>query len=147
MEKGYNMKKTKYVVSYIFDENNEKVLLIKKKRPVFLVGKMTGICGHVEDFDESHTHAIQREVEEESNIRLNLEQIHLIDSVIGDDYTLDVYAIIINEEQLNNFKNNIDEIQTWVSLEDIKNNAFSFEYAPGTYSAVIYIHENFSLFK
>lgn len=141
------MKKTKYVVSYIFDEKNEKVLLIRKKRPAFLVGKMTGIGGHVEDFDESHTHAIQREVEEESNIQLSLDQIYLIDSVSKDDYSLDVYAIVINVEQFNNFKNNIDEEQTWVSIEDIKDNTLDFEYASGTYEAIIYIHENFSLFK
>ena len=102
------MGKTKYVVSYIFNEDNTKVLLIKKKRPTFLVGKMTGIGGHIENFDETPYHAVQREINEESNISFPIDQIHLIDSVCAEDFTLDVFAIVGKEIQLKDFRNNID---------------------------------------
>lgn len=141
------MKKTKYVVSYIFDENNTKVLLIKKKRPTFLVGKMTGIGGHVENFDETHYHAIQREINEESNLNIPIDKIHLIDSICAEEYTLDVFAIIAEEKEISNFKNNIDEEQNWFNIEDIKSEKLDIQYAYGTYEAIIYIHENFDKFK
>ena len=60
----------KYVVGLIFDASLENVILIKKNRPDWQIGKLNGIGGKVEP-DETAEDAIVRECFEESDLMLS----------------------------------------------------------------------------
>jgi len=61
--------KNKYVVGYLFDEDLEHVLLIRKKRPDWQAGKLNGVGGRIEH-GEMEYEAMAREFEEEAGMRL-----------------------------------------------------------------------------
>jgi len=62
------MENTKrYVVGVVFDEKMQYVLLIRKKRPAFMDGKLNALGGHIEE-GETDKHAVMREVFEESDV-------------------------------------------------------------------------------
>ncbi len=54
----------KYVVGFLFD-NDHRVLLIKKKRPAWQIGKLNGVGGKIEE-GETPSDAIRREFLEET---------------------------------------------------------------------------------
>lgn len=57
-----------YVLAFMVNATKNQILLIKKKRPAFQVGKMNGIGGKIEG-DETPVEAIIREVEEETGLK------------------------------------------------------------------------------
>src|SRR5574339_145798 len=57
----------RYVVGFMFDENEEHVLLIRKTHPDWQAGKLNGIGGRIED-GESAREAMQREFKEEVGV-------------------------------------------------------------------------------
>lgn len=64
----------RYVLGFMFSENKEDVLLIKKLRPEWQKGKINGIGGKVEDSDNSDSNlAIVREFKEETGIETNFD--------------------------------------------------------------------------
>lgn len=58
----------RYVVGYMFNDNVDRVVLIRKNRPDWQKGKTSGIGGHVE-FGESIVDAMVREYYEETGVR------------------------------------------------------------------------------
>lgn len=58
-----------YVLGFIFNETKDRVLLVKKKRPIWQAGRWNGIGGKIEDDDESPIFAMNREGHEETNYR------------------------------------------------------------------------------
>ena len=62
------MKTTKYVLGFAFNKGCTEVLLIEKKRPNWMVGKLNGVGGHIED-GETPIDAMVREFKEETNLR------------------------------------------------------------------------------
>lgn len=121
----------RYVVSYIFNQEFNKVLLIEKKRPVFLAGQMCGIGGKIEDFDESVFHSIQREIKEETDISVDLSQIIMLNSFSNENFELSSFAISLTLEQEEERKNMIDEEHNWYDIEKIFNNDYNFVYSDG----------------
>lgn len=64
------VKREKYVLAFIFDNNNfENILLIEKTKPAFLAGKYNGIGGKIEP-NEFPIEAVAREVFEETGLNL-----------------------------------------------------------------------------
>lgn len=61
--------KTKYVVGFMFDSSFENVALIRKTKPEWQAGKLNGIGGKVELFDETNWHAMMREFGEETGVK------------------------------------------------------------------------------
>lgn len=61
---------TEFVVGFAMDDYG-RVALIEKNRPAWQAGKLNGIGGHVEDFDESHLDAMRREFWEETGLFVN----------------------------------------------------------------------------
>jgi 8-oxo-dGTP diphosphatase len=58
---------TAYCLGFLFTEERDAVVLIKKARPAWQKGKFNGIGGHVED-GESASLAMQREANEEAGV-------------------------------------------------------------------------------
>ena len=58
---------TRYVVGLVFDEARDHVLLIHKRRPQWMAGKLNGIGGKVEA-SEGFRQAMERECAEESGL-------------------------------------------------------------------------------
>jgi 8-oxo-dGTP diphosphatase len=56
------------VVGFLFSENLEEVLLIKKARPDWQRGKLNGVGGKIEKTDASPAAAMAREFEEETGM-------------------------------------------------------------------------------
>jgi len=57
----------RYVVGFMFDENESSVLLIRKTRPSWQAGKLNGIGGRIEE-GETPAQAMRREFLEEVGI-------------------------------------------------------------------------------
>ena len=58
-----------YVVGFLFSEDMNQVILIKKKRPDWQNGKYNGVGGHIEE-NETPKEAMIREYEEEAGKRV-----------------------------------------------------------------------------
>jgi 8-oxo-dGTP diphosphatase len=63
------MEQQSYVVGFLFSPDYKKVVLIRKNRPQWQIGKLNGVGGHVED-SESPNASIIREFEEETGLYL-----------------------------------------------------------------------------
>lgn len=65
-------KSVQYTLGFAFDcpegaqSRDTNVALIRKTRPAWQAGKLNGIGGHVEDYDENHHAAMVREFHEET---------------------------------------------------------------------------------
>lgn len=62
----------RYSMGFIVSEDGQSVLLLCKNRPAFLVGKWTGIGGHIEE-GETPREAMVRECEEECGLKVAAE--------------------------------------------------------------------------
>lgn len=63
------MSEQRYVVGFLFDEDERTVVLLRKNRPAWQAGKLNGMGGHVEP-GESFDDAMVRECQEESGLTL-----------------------------------------------------------------------------
>jgi 8-oxo-dGTP pyrophosphatase MutT (NUDIX family) len=61
------MKQEHYCLGFAFNEDRTKVVLIKKNKPDFLKGLLTGVGGYVEP-NETPEEAMPREFEEETGV-------------------------------------------------------------------------------
>ncbi len=66
-----------YVVGFLFDEDSNHVVLIKKKRPKWQQGKLSGVGGHVKH-NESLLRAMQREFHEEAGLDVELWELGVV---------------------------------------------------------------------
>lgn len=57
----------RYVVGFLFSEDNESVLLIRKNKPDWQKGKLNGVGGKIEE-NETEDDAMVREFKEETNL-------------------------------------------------------------------------------
>lgn len=78
----------KYVVGFLFDSNNQ-VVLIRKNRPQWQIGRLNGIGGHIED-GESPQDAMAREFEEEAGVRVDSWRQFCV--VKGSEYELNCFT-------------------------------------------------------
>ncbi len=64
--------KKQYVLGFMFNEEKDKVLLIHKNRPDYQAGKLNGIGGQMEEFDNNNSlHAMIREFKEETGLYID----------------------------------------------------------------------------
>lgn len=61
---------TSYVLGFLFSEDRESILLIKKDHPTWMAGKLNGIGGKIES-GESSMDAIRRECREEIGLDIS----------------------------------------------------------------------------
>ena len=61
------------VAGFLFDSNEQFVVLVKKNRPKWQKGKWNGVGGHIEENEEPRT-AMRREFREETGLNVNEER-------------------------------------------------------------------------
>lgn len=83
-----SINKKLYVVGFLFDNSGNRVVLIRKNRPVWQKGRLNGLGGKIELF-ETAKDAMTREFKEEAGVQVeNWKKLALI---IGEDYLVDVF--------------------------------------------------------
>lgn len=80
--------KTRYVVGFMFNENETDVLLIQKIKPMWQFGKMNGIGGKVEKH-ETFGRAMCREFQEETGISWG--DWDYVTTMLGEDWEVQVF--------------------------------------------------------
>ncbi len=93
---------TNYVLSFVFNPDLTRVLLIKKNRPKALAGKWNGIGGKIE-LDENYFTAAYRELNEEAGITAELKYLGKID---------------LNPELIHCFYGKSDDFDNYKTLTD-----------------------------
>lgn len=91
--------RTHYCLAYAFDPELRQVALLQKNRPAFLLGKWTGVGGHVEAAETPQV-AAAREFEEEAGVRVPLPAWVTVDHRENADWILDVYAVTCDLNQV-----------------------------------------------
>lgn len=120
------MKYTQYVMGLIFDTSN-RVLLIKKKRPSYQVGKWNGLGGKVED-NETITRAMSREAKEEANLDISETSWTLIHSSSQIFGSLFVFIAYVSSEVMDSAKQMTDEIISVFDMDSLPMNCMEDIY-------------------
>lgn len=60
----------KYVAGFLFSEDKQEVLLIRKIKPEWQKGLLNGVGGKIEEFDKIPLDAMIREFEEEAGVHI-----------------------------------------------------------------------------
>lgn len=79
--------KGEFVLGFLFNNDYSKVVLIKKNRPSWMSGKLNGVGGKVENYDNTIFDAMSREFFEETGVQtINLEWVHVLMLSFPDAY-------------------------------------------------------------
>jgi len=78
-----------YVNGFLFSPDGSKVVLIRKNRPKWQVGRLNGVGGHVEP-DETPAAAMRREFEEETGLDVGTWAWRL--SLVSDSWVVQFFA-------------------------------------------------------
>lgn len=68
-----------YVVGFLFNDEMDQVILVKKKRPAWQAGLLNGVGGHIERGEQPYA-AMQREFQEEAGVDIRVDEWHLFQS-------------------------------------------------------------------
>jgi 8-oxo-dGTP diphosphatase len=116
------MKVTKYVVGFAIWRN--KVLLIHKKRgPPYVIGKLNGVGGKIED-KENVAFAMAREFQEETGVETWPNLWNWVCTMRGDDYDLNVFYSFLPDvtdfSAIKNPEQKGEDLQ-WIDLDNLGN--------------------------
>ena len=117
---------TQYVMGLIFD-TTDRVLLIKKKRPIHQVGKWNGLGGKVED-NETITRAMTRETKEEADLDIPESSWTLMYSGSQPSGSLFVFITYISPELMDSAKQMTDEIISVFPIDELPMNCMEDIY-------------------
>ena len=112
-----------YVVGLVFDASNTKVLLVKKNRPNWQVGKLNGIGGKVEE-GETPYEAVVRECEEECG--LLLYNWLLVDRFTDND-SYEVFFFTIQAENIHKAYTKTDEVVEIFEIASLFSDSFGMD--------------------
>ena len=102
----------RYVVGFLFSEDEQNVALLRKDSPEWQAGKLNGMGGHVEE-GESFDDAMAREGYEESGQRPIWEVFAVLE---GEDWTMHCYKATDND--------------AWLDISAFNDVGEKFEYCP-----------------
>ncbi len=107
----------KYVLGFAFDRDKKNVLLVRKKRPVWMRGMLNGIGGKVED-GETPWDAMGREYYEECELNLTWFSFATMNGIEtnGEPFEINVYRA---NENIDFFKQKEDEQIEIYHVEDV----------------------------
>ena len=107
-------------VGFIFSEDLNSVLLLKKNRPDWQVGFYNGVGGHLTKEEMSKGDWIYswiREVKEEVNLDLEYKKVIQIGRIVTNDITVIVYAYRLKRDQEYTMQQMTDESPLWVIIK------------------------------
>lgn len=82
----------RYVLGFAFDLKLKKVVLIQKARPEWMVGKLNGVGGKIEE-DEDSIEAMIREFHEETGVLTDEKEWNYMGVMYGNDYAVECYTM------------------------------------------------------
>lgn len=112
-----------YVVGLVFDASNTNVLLVRKNRPNWQVGKLNGIGGKVEE-GETPYEAVVRECEEECG--LLLYNWLLVDRFTDND-SYEVFFFTIQAENIHKAYTKTDEVVEIFEIVSLFSDSFGMD--------------------
>lgn len=71
-----------YVLGFAFDKSRKEIILIEKQKPDWQKGKLNGVGGKVETFDETPYHAMIREFKEETGLSTGIDNWDLFGEMV-----------------------------------------------------------------
>lgn len=95
----------RYVVGFLFNEDESAVTLLRKSRPEWQAGKLNGVGGHVEK-GESYDAAMAREAREECGLDGSWEHFA---SIKGEGWTMHCYVTHLAAGQQTEDSNDVGE--------------------------------------
>lgn len=102
-----------YTAGFLFDSNEEHVVLIRKNRPSFMVGKLNAVGGKVEEGESPHECQV-REFEEETGVHIKKWDLFC---VLSSD-TFIVYFYKFHSDKLHYCKTVTDETIHIFEIDD-----------------------------
>lgn len=111
--------KTNYVNTVVFNQDcTQLTYLLKVTGPSFLVNKYNFIGGKVNE-GETNVEAAAREVQEEAFIKINAHHLLSISFESGEDWSLETFAIQVDNENFMQAKKNGVESIFISNIEDV----------------------------
>lgn len=107
---------TRYVLGFLFDFEQARVVLIRKNRPEWQKGRLNGVGGKIEN-DESPIDAMRREFKEETGAEFN-SWTHFA-TLQGDTFVVEVFSGQ-NSRVLESVDSKTDEWVEVHKVEDVK---------------------------
>lgn len=104
-----------YVLGFAFTEDFGSVALIRKNKPEWQAGKLNGIGGKVEEYDQTIFHAMAREYHEETGVITNIDHWKYFAKLCGNDFAKqsDGFAVycfyIVNDTTVKLARSTTDE--------------------------------------
>lgn len=99
-----------YVMGFVFNKTSNRVLLVKKLRPEWAVGRWNGVGGKIEPIDKSPLLAMHRESFEETG--RNYPYKHRVTFVCPGG-TVYVFAARLNTEHIPFLQIEDEQLQVW----------------------------------
>lgn len=113
----------KYSMTFIFNNEMTKVLLIKKNKPDNMKGLLNGIGGHKEDYDKSYEDCAIREIKEESDLLISTENLINIGELSKEnEFYVALFAVKTKEEDILKFNSLTDEKVFLIDLNKLNKN-------------------------
>ena len=87
---------TKYTLGFMFSENKDDVLLIRKAKPDWQAGKLNGLGGHLEP-GESWVEGMIREFREEAHLDTTAEDWKSFGYLAGAEFSIRLFYAVSND--------------------------------------------------
>lgn len=100
-----------YVCGFLFNEDASRVVLIRKNRPKWQAGKLNGVGGKIEDYEETEE-AMIREFEEEAGLYVDPWELAVI--LDGKQFRVFFFRAFVSDEELQKVISKTEEqIEIW----------------------------------
>lgn len=113
-----------YVLGFVFDEQLNHLLLVKKNRPQWQKDKLNGIGGKIEAFDNLPVNAMTREYQEETGLIIPVEQWQFFAKMFSPHFAVHCFVSQISYEKMQLFNSVTDEEILMVHVNDLFDNRF-----------------------
>ena len=134
-----------YVIGFVFNKNLDTVLLIHKNTPEWQRGLVNGLGGKVEAGEQTYA-TVQREIEEESGLKIPKDAWIKSGRIYSDTFTVDVFGTVYDGATTDATTKEDEEIE-WCKIDKLPSNVI--ENIPWLVQITIdkIKHDSFELFE
>lgn len=115
------MNKPRYVLGFVFDKA-DNVLLVQKTKPAWQAGKLNGVGGKIEPWDESGCEAMRREFREETGHYTSRDEWIPIATMGNSDWEVVVFAYDHRLDNMSGWEGqqtDTDEVLRVINIHDV----------------------------